>query len=225
MLPRVLEPEAMDSPGEAHDYDAMDHAQVNRAFVDDLLAFAPAVADGPSPLLDLGTGTAQIPIELCQRAPQARVLAVDLAASMLDLAGANLVLAGLRGRIALEQVDAKGLPYAAGSFAATISNSIVHHVPQPRAMLAEAVRVTAPGGILFIRDLLRPDTDEQVAQLVARYAATATPRQRALFQASLHAALNLAEIRTMVGELGCPPDSVQQTSDRHWTFAARRPPA
>ena len=39
MLPRVLEPEVMDSPDEARDYDAMDHGQVNRAFVNDLLAF------------------------------------------------------------------------------------------------------------------------------------------------------------------------------------------
>ena len=38
MLPRTLEPEVMDSPEEARDYDAMDHAEVNRKFVDDLLA-------------------------------------------------------------------------------------------------------------------------------------------------------------------------------------------
>ena len=32
MLSRVLEPEVMDSPEEASDYDAMDHAEVNRLF-------------------------------------------------------------------------------------------------------------------------------------------------------------------------------------------------
>ena len=37
MLPRVLEPEVMDSPEEARDYDAMDHAEVNRRFVADFL--------------------------------------------------------------------------------------------------------------------------------------------------------------------------------------------
>ena len=34
MLPRVLEPEVMDSPEEALDYDEMDHGEVNRQFVD-----------------------------------------------------------------------------------------------------------------------------------------------------------------------------------------------
>src|SRR6185312_6776635 len=40
MLTRVLEPEVMDSPQEAADYDAMDHQAVNRVFVDDFLAAA-----------------------------------------------------------------------------------------------------------------------------------------------------------------------------------------
>src|SRR5262245_28528158 len=54
MLPRVLEPEVMDTEAEARDYDAMDHATVNRAFVADLLA----LWDGRGTALDLGTGTA-----------------------------------------------------------------------------------------------------------------------------------------------------------------------
>ena len=38
-LKRVLEPEVMDTPEEARDYDGMDHSEVNQLFVDDLLAF------------------------------------------------------------------------------------------------------------------------------------------------------------------------------------------
>ena len=37
MIPRTLEPEIMDSPAEAIDYDSMDHTEVNRVFVDDCL--------------------------------------------------------------------------------------------------------------------------------------------------------------------------------------------
>ena len=75
MLPRVLEPEVMDSAAEAHDYDAMDHAQVNRVFVADFLA----VWDGRGQVLDVGTGTAQIPVELCRRVDGVRVVGIDLA--------------------------------------------------------------------------------------------------------------------------------------------------
>src|SRR6187549_1023893 len=72
MLTRVLEPEAMDTADEAADYDSMDHSEVNRRFVADFLA---ALVDADFAgrttacrVLDLGTGTAQIPIELVRQA-------------------------------------------------------------------------------------------------------------------------------------------------------------
>src|SRR5262245_27250706 len=119
-LVRVLEPEVMDSPEEAADYDSMDHAEVNRRFVADFLQAA-----GPLPrageILDLRAGTAQIPVELCRAAPATRVLAIDLAESMLELGRRNVERAGLTGQITLERVDAKQLPYAPGCFAAVMS--------------------------------------------------------------------------------------------------------
>jgi ubiquinone/menaquinone biosynthesis C-methylase UbiE len=217
MLNRVLEPEVMDTEEEARDYDAMDHSAVNAKFVADLLA------EGPlhGPLLDLGTGTAQIPIELCRRAPDAVVVAIDLADSMLALARRNVDAAGLAGRIELRKSDGKRLPFADDSFGALMSNSIVHHIPEPSAVLAEALRVTRRGGLLFLRDLLRPDDDAQVRHLVDTYAAGANDHQRALFDASLRAALTLEEVRERVDALGLCRNCVQPTSDRHWTFAAR----
>jgi len=79
MLPRTLEPELMDSPEEALDYDSMDHAAVNDRFVSDFLT----VWNGANPVLDVGTGTGQIPIALCCAAPAAIVVGVDAAEAML----------------------------------------------------------------------------------------------------------------------------------------------
>src|SRR5947209_8656224 len=183
MLPRVLEPEVMDSAEEAHDYDAMDHAAVNRVFVADFLA----VWDGRGPVLDAGTGTAQIPIELCRQHAGAQVVAVDAAAHMVALGQRNVERAGLAGRIRLEVCDAKRLPHADGSFGAVISNSIVHHIPEPGGVLAEMVRVAAPGGRLFVRDLLRPGDEADLRRLVAAYAGDANDCQRQMFADSLHA--------------------------------------
>lgn len=225
-LKRVLEPEVMDSPEEAADYDAMDHQTVNRIFVEDFLAAAKAAElDLTAPegrILDVGAGTAQIPIELVRQEPKARVLAIDLAASMLELARRNVDAAGFIERIELEQVDAKRLPYAHGQFAAVISNSIVHHLPEPAVALAEACRVVRSGGLIFVRDLLRPRNDAEVQTLVEKYAGDANERQRGLFDASLRAALSLEEIRQLVEKLGFEPETVRQTSDRHWTWVARK---
>ena len=201
MLPRVLEPEVMDSAEEARDYDSMDHSAVNRAFAAEFLA----LWDTETPLLDLGTGTAQIPIELCRqcssepppwgplRWDSMHLVAIDAADHMLALARVNVEKAGLTDRIEVAKADAKKLPYPTAHFGAVISNSIIHHIPEPFACFAEMHRVCSPG---------------------------ANDHQRAMFAASLHAALTLDEVREMVGRLGYAWDRVQQTTDRHWTFIA-----
>jgi len=208
----------MNSSQEALEYDSMDHRAVNQKFVEDLLSVCPS----PGDTLDLGTGTAQIPIALCRAEPECRVLAADAAISMLELARYNVEAAGLINRIQLTHVDAKSLPFEDGMFLTVMSNSIVHHIPEPAAVFAEAVRVTAGGGLLFFRDLLRPDEEATLNQLVATYAADCNEHQRRMFAESLHAALSLDEVRELVAQLGFAASTVTQTSDRHWTWSARK---
>jgi len=223
MLPRILEPELMDTAEDAREYDTMDHAAVNECFVDDLLAaLGPRAADDLK-ILDLGAGTALIPIELCRRAPNVRVVAVDAAEHMLAGARKNVAAAGLADRIELVHGDAKHLPFDAGTFPAVVSNSIVHHIADPRQVLAEALRVAAPGGLLFHRDLCRPESESQVEHLVATYAGDATPYQQKLLADSLRAALTLEEMRDLVANFGFAPNTVQMNSDRHWTWVATEP--
>lgn len=217
-IPRVLEPEVMESVEEAHDYNAMDHSLVNQRFVSDLLATGHILQD----VLDLGTGTALIPIELCKRHATCRVMASDLSLEMLQLARYNLEIQMLTHRIQLAQVDAKRMPFATNMFDTLMSNSIIHHIPQPNIVLAEAVRVTAPNGLLFVRDLARPASHDEVEQLVKTYAGAESEHAQAMFRDSLCAALTVEEMRAMVAALNFPPDSVQMTSDRHWTWCTHK---
>jgi ubiquinone/menaquinone biosynthesis C-methylase UbiE len=221
VLQRVLEPEAMDTPDEARVYDAMDHATVNDLFVADFLA-----AHGPcrgGAILDVGTGPARIPIALCRADPRANVLGIDLARHMLDRARANVEEAGLSDRIKLEHVDAKGVPYPDGQFEAVVSNSVVHHVADPALALAEMIRLVAPGGTLFLRDLRRPEDGTLLAALVQTYAADESESARALFAASLGAALTVEEMRGLVAARGLQPEDVATSSDRHLTWTWQRP--
>jgi ubiquinone/menaquinone biosynthesis C-methylase UbiE len=209
----------MDSAEEARDYDAMDHAAVNTLFVGEFLA----AWNGSNPVLDVGTGTAQIPVALCRAAATARVVGVDAAESMLAVGRDNVVRAGLPDRIELKFADAKALPFADGSFAAVMSNSIVHHIPEPGAVLAEMLRVLRPGGLIFVRDLVRPADESTVELLVNLYAAGANDPQRQMFADSLRAALTIGEVRDLVATLALDAAAVRQTSDRHWTWSAVKP--
>jgi ubiquinone/menaquinone biosynthesis C-methylase UbiE len=217
MLPRVLEPEVMDTAEEARDYDAMDHSQVNRAFVADFLA----VWDGRGPILDVGTGTALIPIEFCRQSPTGNVIAVDAAEHMLAVARENVRKAGFNHKIICQLVDAKGMPFSDGSFPAVMSNSIVHHIPDPRTAFAEIARVAMPGATIFVRDLLRPADEATLKHLVQTYAGDANAHQQKMFSESLHAALTVDEVRALVAGAGFDPAGVRQTTDRHWTWVKR----
>jgi ubiquinone/menaquinone biosynthesis C-methylase UbiE len=226
MLTRVLEPEVMDTDEDAREYDSMDHAAVNGVFVADLLAMFDVQTSGllsldPShPILDLGAGTAQIPIALCRQNADLRVVAVDAAESMLAIAHENVAAAGFADRVELVLADAKRLPFRDAAFSVSVSNSIVHHIAEPAGVLAEAVRVASPGAVQFHRDLCRPNDEAELERLVATYTAGATAYQRKLFSESLRAALSLNEIQSLVEKLGFPRDSVRMTSDRHWTWMA-----
>jgi ubiquinone/menaquinone biosynthesis C-methylase UbiE len=212
-LPRVLETEVMDTPVEAAEYDAMDHRGPNTAFVDRLMELG---AWGN--MLDIGTGPAHIPLLLADRLPTATILALDLADHMLTVAQRNVAASRHADRIELRRGDAKALPLPDAVFDTVFSNTILHHLADPRPYLLEAARVLRPGGALLIRDLYRPDSVERLDELVVLHAGDATERQQAMFRDSLHAALTPDELRELVRELGLVGFEVVVDTDRHMSL-------
>jgi len=210
---RILEPEVMDTPEEADGYDAMDHSEPNAAFVARLVELG---ARGR--MLDIGTGPGHIPLLVCERIPGCRVAGVDLARHMLAHAERRRLASPHAARIEYRLADAKGLDFPDALFDAVFSNTILHHIPDPRPFLAEARRVLAPGGALLIRDLFRPETPGHADELVALHAADADPYQRGLFRASLGAALTPEELRAAADEAGLEQAGIVIDSDRHMSL-------
>ena len=212
-MKRTLEPEVMDTAVEASEYDAMDHAEPNRAFVDRLVELG---ARGR--VLDVGTGPGHIPLLVCDRIPGATVIGVDLARHMLEHAERHRAASPYADRVEYRLADAKGLAFEDASFDTVCSNTILHHIPEPAGFLREARRVLRPGGALLIRDLFRPETPERARELVALHAADASPRQRDLFHASLHAALTPDELRAVADEAGWVDAALVVDTDRHMSL-------
>lgn len=214
-LPRTLEPEATDDAAEALLYDRMDHRQVNQQFVGDLVAGG-AVG---SHVVDLGTGTARIPVLLCRRLPELKVMAIDASTAMLDLAATNVDVAGVIDQVQLEHADAQTMEsFGEAICDCVISNSLLHHIADPVAVLRTARRLVRPGGRLFFRDLMRPTTAAEVDRLTDLYASDEAAEARQLLHQSLHAALTIEEVRDLLVASDLPPEAVRPTSDRHWTI-------
>lgn len=213
-MKRLLEPEVMDAPEEAADYARIDHRQVNEAFVERALELG---AKGGR-FLDLGTGPAEIPVLLCQRVSRLQVMACDLSKSMLSIAAQRVQEAGLQGRISLRRLDAKSLPFKDASFDGLLSNSLIHHLSDPLPALRDMARVLRPEGLLLVRDLLRPETEEGAEERVRKYAGTEGERQKRMFYHSLLASLTLEEVEGLLAAVYLPGARVFQSSDRHWTL-------
>jgi len=203
----------MDTAEEADGYDAMDHSGPNQAFVDRLVELG---ASGR--MLDIGTGPGHIPPLVCARIPGATVVGVDLAQHMLAHAERHRAASPHGARLEYKLADAKRLGFADGEFDAVFSNTILHHIPDPRPFLAEAWRVLRDGGALLIRDLFRPESPERANELVALHAADETPYQRGLFRASLHAALTPGELLEAARAAGLQGIELVIDSDRHMSL-------
>ena len=216
MIERILEPEVMDDEQEASEYDQMDFTEVNTDFA---TVASKLVNQEQIKVLDIGTGTARIPIILSNLQPQWQITGVDLAPSMLKLAEENIAQAGKSEFISICLMDGKTMPFADHSFDLVMSNSLVHHIPNPLDLLREIDRVVKINGCILIRDLFRPTSVKQIEQIVAEANLEYSPRQKQLFQDSLHAALTLDEIQQLVSEVGWQNLEVYQSSSRHWTIS------
>jgi ubiquinone/menaquinone biosynthesis C-methylase UbiE len=114
------------------------------------LAARTGSAGDPPWLLDVATGTGRLPLTVLGTAPGAcRIIALDRAEAMLAQARRKLAAQGEDAhQVVFLAHDASRLPFAADQFAVVTCLEALEFMPAPEAALAEALRVTQPGGLL-----------------------------------------------------------------------------
>jgi malonyl-CoA O-methyltransferase len=123
----------------------------------------------PALIVDLGCGTGAFFAQLRKHFPRARVLGVDIARPMLEVAARRTPWLGRALRLKREALvcgDAERLPLAAASAPFVFSNLALQWT-RPEAVFAEAARVIPSGG-LFLFSTFGPDT---LKELRAAFAA------------------------------------------------------
>ncbi len=108
-------------------------------------------------ILDIGTGTGRMAELFADQAD--RIVALDKNLEMLRVARAKLQHLPA-SRIELVQGDFADLPFAAGSFDTVLLHQVLHFAQDPALPLAEAARVTRPGGRIAIVDFAAHNREE-----------------------------------------------------------------
>ena len=209
----------MDDEAQAAAYARADFADVNAGFVREALRRHPDLATAQ--IVDLGCGPGDIPLRLARAAPAARIVGIDASLPMLRLARRALARARC-GSVWVVHARVQALPFRAGQPGGVVSNSLVHHLPEP-ARFWEVVRDIVPrDGAIHVMDLARPASPERARAIVDAAAAEAEPLLRRDFYNSLLAALTPAEVEADLAAAGLAHLTCEVVGDRHWLVSGRR---
>lgn len=218
MMNRTPEPELMDAPEQAQAYADADFGEPNQLFVDRFVELAGS-AD-PGALVDLGCGPGDICIRLARALPGWQVVGLDAGPNMLSLARTAVEQSGLDQRVelVLARLPDKVPPRR---FDAVVSNSLLHHLPDPMVLWQSIRQLAAPGCRVQVMDLHRPASPSAVDAIVAEHAADAPQVLQTDFRNSLHAAYTGDEVQAQIESSGLSGLTLSRPSDRHWLLQGR----
>ncbi len=219
-MKRIPEPELMDDTDQVEAYAAADFAEGNQAFAErvrEALGDAP-----PGRLVDLGCGPGDICLRIAAALPDWHIVGMDAGPNMLEAARRAIRGAPFAERIEFQLARLPDAELPEADFQAVVSNSLLHHLPEPSALWISVCQLGAPGAYVQVMDLDRPADEDDARALVDRYAADEPEVLREDFFNSLCAAWTADEVAAQLDDAGLAL-TVERVSDRHWMVRGRLP--
>jgi len=112
--------------------------------------------EGPSRVLDVAAGTADLSILLAETAADTTVVGLDPSSNMLDVGREKVAARGLTQRVTLVEGSAESLPFPDASFDGVTIAFGIRNVPDRARGLREMARVTRTNGRVCVLELSEP---------------------------------------------------------------------
>lgn len=103
-------------------------------------------------ILDVGCGPGTITADFARLVAPGEVVGIDASAEVIAKARADHVSAGLKN-LRFEVADAYQIPYPDERFDVVHAHQVLQHVDDPVGVYREMRRVTAPDGVVAVRDV------------------------------------------------------------------------
>ena len=221
-MQRIPEPELMDEFEQARAYACADFSEPNERFIAHVADELPGLSEGAA--LDLGCGPGDIVLRLATRYPKLTVDGLDGSRAMLSFGEARLrEIPELQDRVRFVEGILPGAALPRERYDLIVSNSLLHHLHEPRVLWEAIKAVGAPGAPVLVMDLCRPESDRAANEIVETYSGEEPELLKRDFFNSLRAAFEPDEVREQLQSCGLESIEVRTVSDRHLLAAGRLP--
>ncbi len=224
-MKRVTEPELMCSPLQVNAYADADFSETDKEIIRNLnllLKEAEKKIDEHTLIVDLGCGPGNISERIALQWPYAKTIGIDGSLEMLELAKR-------RGNQLCENYGVKRLSFLHSDLSVlagellplddladvVVSNSLLHHIHNPKTFWNSIKTISAKGSLQFHRDLRRPGSPEEVLAMQKEYLPNAPEVLKTDYIASLHAAFTVEEIRKQLEIEGLSRLKVFEVEERY----------
>jgi trans-aconitate methyltransferase len=212
----------MDSEAQTAAYAAADFNESNTLFTKHFIQSFPDLPK-KGRMIDLGCGPGDIVVRMAQAFPAWHITGLDAGKNMLSLAEQRLASEDNCSNVAFRQAYLPDATLEGGAYQGLISNSLLHHLPDPLVLWQSMRQLAAPGAAIQVMDLFRPENESAAVQLVDQYSGGEPEVLQEDFYNSLLAAYTVDEIAAQLVQAGLQGLKVKMASDRHWIASGHYP--